>query len=91
MTPAQRTTAWFVVGTALVFAVTWIVYDLWVYHKHGNDATISKVMYVMAKRYPAWVVLWVVPIAAVISHLWWPQTYREEREDAINGDDVAMR
>ena len=91
MTPAQRTTAWFVVGTALVFAVTWIVYDLWVYHKHGNDATISKVMYVMAKRYPAWVVLWVVPIAAVISPLWWPQTYREEREDAINGDDVPMR
>lgn len=81
MSPAQRMTAWFVVGTGLVFACTWIVYDLWVYHRHGNDATISRVMLLMGRAWPGWIVLWVAPVFAVMAHFWWPQVETRRSDD----------
>lgn len=92
MTPPQRVTLWFVVVTAILFAGSWIVYDLWVYRRHGNDATISRVMLHMGRQWPLWIALWVAPVVAFIFHVWGsqdtsPLDITGDEHDKADGDD----
>ncbi len=87
MSPAQRMTAWFATGSAVAFICSWVIYDLWVYHRHGNNATISRVMLDMGRRWPFWIVLWVAPVVAAIVHFWGSQTTCGDDDDPGNDDE----
>jgi hypothetical protein len=53
----------------IVSGIILVIYDLIVYLRHGNDPTISRVVYGWAKRYP-WIVLL---FGMLLGHLFIPQ------------------
>lgn len=70
--------------TALVIVgiiVGLMLYDLVVYVRVGNDATISRVVLDVASRSAVFVVCFVFSLGVLVGHLFLPQTVRGKRAD----------
>lgn len=78
----QAITLAFILATSAAFVLAWVAYDVWVYARHPEqDATISRVMLLMARKSPLWVVLWVAPIIGAIVHFWGSQDTSQPDDD----------
>jgi hypothetical protein len=84
----QVMTLAFILATAAVFAASWIIYDVWAIatpERRAADATISRVMLLMARKSPLWVAGWTALLVGLIVHFWGSQdTCAAEPDDHLD-------
>jgi hypothetical protein len=87
VSPAQIRTLWATLLPTLLWAGWLIGYDVWTYRRHGNESTISYVMWKVGREWTIFPVLASLLLGVLIGHFWWPQDKSGGKAEPEPGPD----